>query len=64
MARPAAGCGFAVVVLAQAAAAEQPAPAPAKGGDLELVQKLLTVRRDYQKTLEQLRMPSIFRPAT
>jgi TolA-binding protein len=28
--------------------------APKHGGDLELVQKLLTNRRDYQKTLEQL----------
>jgi tetratricopeptide (TPR) repeat protein len=47
---------FAIIVLAGAPHAQQPAPAPAKGGDLELVQKLLTVRRDYQKTLEQLRI--------
>jgi TolA-binding protein len=51
--------GFAIVVLASSHAQTQPAPPTgptAKGGDLELVQKLLTVRRDYQKTLEQLRI--------
>lgn len=50
--------GFAIVVLATAPHAQtQPAsPTPGKGGDLELVQKLLTARRDYQKTLEQLRI--------
>lgn len=49
--------GFAIVIMAGVPHAQQPqAPAPGKGGDLELVQKLLTIRRDYQKTLEQLRI--------
>jgi hypothetical protein len=48
-----------VVLLATVPRAQQPAPAdPAavKGGDLELVKKLLTVRTEYQKTLEKLRI--------
>lgn len=47
--------GFAIVVLAGVPRAQQP-PAPNKGGDLELVQKLINSRREYQKTLEQLRV--------
>ncbi len=49
---------FALALLATLPRAQNPpAGAPAaKGGDLELVQKLLTNRRDYQKTLEQLRI--------
>jgi hypothetical protein len=48
---------FAIVALASMPRAQQPAQnPPVKGGDLELVQKLLTVRRDYQKILEQLRV--------
>lgn len=48
---------FAIVALATMPRAQNPpANPPAKGGDLELVQKLLTVRKDYQKTLEQLRV--------
>lgn len=48
---------FAIVVLAGVPRAQTPGnPAPGKGGDLELVQKVLTMRRDYQKTLEQLRV--------
>lgn len=50
---------FALVVAATAPYAQGPpnaggANAPKHGGDLELVQKLLNHRRDYQKTLEQL----------
>jgi TolA-binding protein len=48
---------FAIVVLAAVPRAQPPNPAPgAKGADLEIVQKLLNARRDYQKTLEQLRI--------
>ena len=49
---------FAIAVLAAVPHAQTPPANPAanKGGDLELVQKLLTVRRDYQRTLEQLRV--------
>ncbi|HZZ79100.1 MAG TPA: hypothetical protein VFE62_11305 [Gemmataceae bacterium] len=39
--------------------AQNPAPNagnPAKGGDLDLVKKLITARHEYQKTLEQLRV--------
>jgi TolA-binding protein len=50
---------LAIVLLATVPRAQTP---PTKGagakssGDLELVEKLLTLRRDYQKTLEQLRI--------
>ena len=44
---------FALVVLAAVPHAQQP-QAPAKSGDLELVQKVLAARREYQKSLEQL----------
>lgn len=48
---------FAIVVLAGVPHAQTPSnSASGKGGDLEIVQKLLTSRRDYQKTLEQLRV--------
>ena len=47
---------FAIMVLAAVPRAQSPSNPPVKGGDLELVQKLLTVRKDYQKTLEQLRV--------
>jgi TolA-binding protein len=42
---------FAIAVMATTPHAQQPA---AKGGDLELVQKVLAARKEYQKTLEQL----------
>jgi hypothetical protein len=54
---------FTLAILASVPRAQTPpaggtppaAPAAGKaGGDLELVQKLLTLRKDYQKTLEQL----------
>jgi TolA-binding protein len=48
---------FGIVVLATVPHAQtQPAnpPAAGKAGDLELVQKLLNARKEYQKTLEQL----------
>jgi hypothetical protein len=48
---------FAIALLAAVPHAQTPPANPGaadKSGDLELVQKLLTVRRDYQKTLEQL----------
>ena len=48
---------FAITVLAGMPYAQNPPPNPLgnnKNGDLEIVQKLLAVRRDYQKTLEQL----------
>ncbi|MBI1830992.1 MAG: hypothetical protein HYR84_06030 [Planctomycetes bacterium] len=47
---------FAILLLAAVPHAQTPAgDAPAgKQSDLELVQKLLNVRREYQKTLEQL----------
>jgi hypothetical protein len=48
---------FAFALLATVPRAQNPpAGVPNKGGDLELVQKLLTNRRDYQRTLEQLRI--------
>lgn len=48
---------FAFALLATLPRAQTPTgnPAPGKSDDLDLVQKLLTARRDYQKTLEQLR---------
>ena len=48
--------GFAIVVLATAPRAQTPpvSPTTGKNGDLELVQKLLATRREYQKSLEQL----------
>src|SRR6185369_6721397 len=46
---------FGVIVIAGAPHAQQPA-APGKGSHVDLVQKLLAARRDYQKTLEQLRL--------
>jgi TolA-binding protein len=47
---------FALAVLGSMPYAQAPNNANAlnKGGDLELVQKLIALRRDYQKTLEQL----------
>jgi hypothetical protein len=48
---------FAIALLATVPHAQTPPANPGgadKSGDLELVQKLLAVRRDYQKTLEQL----------
>jgi hypothetical protein len=46
---------FAIVVLAAVPYAQTPPAAPAgKNGDLELVQKVLAARREYQKSLEQL----------
>ena len=47
---------FAIVVLATAPHAQTPPASPitGKNGDLELVQKLLATRRDYQKSLELL----------
>jgi TolA-binding protein len=48
---------FAIVVLATVPRAQPPNPATgAKGADLDLVQKLLNARREYQKTLETLRI--------
>ena len=47
---------FAIAVLAGTPHAQTPPQTPGKGLDLELVQKLITVRRDYQKTLEKLRI--------
>jgi TolA-binding protein len=49
---------FAIVLLASVPRAQQPAAAPnaGKDGDLELAQKLLNARREYQKTLETLRV--------
>jgi tetratricopeptide (TPR) repeat protein len=48
---------FAIAVLATVQYAQTPASTPTPGGkasDLELVQKLLTARKEYQKALEQL----------
>ncbi|MBM3996508.1 MAG: hypothetical protein FJ303_20500 [Planctomycetes bacterium] len=46
---------FAILVAAAVPNAQtQPGDAVGKQSDLELVQKLLTARREYQKTLEQL----------
>jgi TolA-binding protein len=48
---------IAIALLAAVPHAQTPPANPGPGdktGDLELVQKLLAVRRDYQKTLEQL----------
>src|ERR1019366_7505774 len=48
---------LAIVVLTTTPHAQPPPANPgiaAKSGDLELVQKLLAARREYQKTLEQL----------
>ncbi len=48
---------FAIVALATVPRAQTPNPATgAKGADLDLVQKLLNSRREYQKTLEQMRV--------
>ena len=44
---------FALVVLAAVPHAQTP-PTPPKSGDLELVQKVLAARREYQRSLEQL----------
>ena len=46
---------FAVAVAAGVPHAQPPA-APGKASDLEMVQKIISIRRDYQKTLEQLRV--------
>ena len=49
---------FAIVLVASVPRAQPPAANGGKlgkGGDLELVEKLITMRKDYQKTLEQLR---------
>ena len=51
------GCFAVALMTAVPHAQTQPAntvTGKSNGGDLELVQKLLTLRRDYQKTLEQL----------
>jgi Tetratricopeptide repeat len=45
---------FALVVLAAVPHAQTPPAPPAKAGDLELVQKVLAARREYQRSLEQL----------
>jgi tetratricopeptide (TPR) repeat protein len=47
-----------MVIVAGAPFAQQPATPPAKGngGDLELVKHLINVRKNYQKTLENLRL--------
>lgn len=47
---------FAFALLATVPRAQTPTGTPGKTDDLELVQKLLTNRKDYQKTLEQLRI--------
>lgn len=50
---------FAIILLATVPRPQTPStgtPTPGKSDDLELVQKLLTNRRDYQKTLEALRI--------
>jgi TolA-binding protein len=50
---------MAMAIIAGAPLAQQPATnTPAKGnnGDLELVQHLINVRKNYQKTLENLRL--------
>ena len=52
---------FALLVAMPRAQTPSPTPTqtgspPVKGGDLELVKKLLTSRSEYQKTLEQLRV--------
>ncbi len=44
------------VALAAGVPHAQTQPAAGKPNDLELVQKLIGIRRDYQKTLEQLRV--------
>jgi TolA-binding protein len=47
--------GFAIAVLAMTPRAQtQQTPDPKARGDLQLVQKLLTARKEYQKALEQL----------
>ena len=50
--------GFAIIALAagMCASAQTPPTGSVKGGDLELVQKIIGIRRDYQKTLELLRV--------
>jgi TolA-binding protein len=45
---------FGLVLAASVPYAQGPPAGAKNAGDLELVQKVLTLRRDYQKTLEQL----------
>ena len=47
---------FAIIVMAAAMRAQTSPTGTSKGGDLELVQKVINNRREYQKTLEQLRV--------
>lgn len=53
---------FAIILLASMPRAQTPSANPpangaaAKGGDLELVKNLINIRRDYQKSLEALRL--------
>jgi TolA-binding protein len=50
-------CIFVVGLLATVPRAQNPQPGqPVKGGDLELVKKLLVNRHEYQKTMESLRV--------
>jgi tetratricopeptide (TPR) repeat protein len=47
---------FAMAILVGAPLAQSPSGVKGNSGDLELVQRVITVRKDYQKALENLRL--------